>query len=84
MGQYFEGININLILSKSWVPDKETIPKYKNIPNKTEIGIILRAVLANKHKPERKNVDYFKSFKYEQNLFYQLLYEHKCSLVFVL
>ena len=36
------------------MPDELTIPKYKNIPKRTGIGIFESANLANKHKPIAK------------------------------
>jgi hypothetical protein len=36
------------------VPDELTMPKYKNIPNKTGIGIFASANLPNKHRPIAK------------------------------
>ena len=50
-GEYFKGIKSNLMRSYNCVPDNETIPKYKNIPNKTGTGIKLRTDLICKHKP---------------------------------
>ena len=44
-GEYFKGIKSNFIRSYNCVPDNETIPKYKNIPNKTGTGIKIRTDL---------------------------------------
>lgn len=53
-GEYFKGIKSNFIRSYNCVPDNETIPKYKNIPNKTGTGIKIRTDLICRHKPIAK------------------------------
>lgn len=50
-GQYLKGVKINLILSNNCVPDNDTIPKYKNTPNKTGIGINFNKNFAFRQRP---------------------------------
>lgn len=51
LGQYLKGMKMNFILSNNWVPDKDTIPKYRNIPKRTGTGMALSMNFPFKHKP---------------------------------
>ena len=53
-GQYLKGIKMSFMRSKSCVPDKDTIPKYRMMPNRIGTETSLMVDLANRHKPIAK------------------------------
>ena len=59
LGQYLNGIKINLILSYNCVPDNDTMPKYKNIPKRTGTGMSLSRNLPLRHKALNSDWIYF-------------------------